>query len=291
MKVRVAVLLTISILLFSGSFFTLTRAYAADPTMQYRDDGRLLQQVESTMQMVYVAATNNNRQAGYLELDKLRQLSDRIAERKLKRNQVEQAAYWKNIAVESRLIMNTSSDSVLSGRWYQQISALKLAVDALVRPNEALWLQYDRLLLEDIHYLRQLLLTANSSDLYAVQAVMKGMQQKIDRIKLAVEMSKQQYALPAVEERLLYTAYLMEQQPYASKEMRNQIVHSISALEKTINHLFPVTTTAITSISVSSSNEKLLFGWSLFIGGIITLILSLTVWRKYRIQPYGMKPL
>lgn len=290
MKVRAAILLTMSALLFCGSFFTLTKAYAADRNIENtRSADRLLEQIENTMQTVYEAAMSNNKQAGYLGLDKLRQLSVQLAERNSKSKQSEAAAHWKTIAEASKGIMATSSNNVLSGRWYEQVSQLKLAVDVLVRPNEALWLQYDRLLVRDIQTMRQLLQAVNASDLYAVQAIMQSMEQKVERIALAVKMSNQQFAMPAVEERIRYTSRLMKEQPYAGKEVRQQLIESLVALEKTIGHLFPSSTTSTITFSQSNANNNIFVGWSLFIGGIITLILSLTIWRKYRIQPYGIK--
>ncbi|MEF2244983.1 sporulation protein YpjB [Paenibacillus sp. IITD108] len=289
MRAKIIIFSLFGAVLLAGSFAVLTKSFAAGysaPTTAAQN-AELLEQLEASINKIYEAAVIDNRQAGYVELQKLK----KYVERYLEKSTDVRLTGWQQLRHEVERLSISMESGTLAVNWHQQAAKLRLAIDSQIRPQTALWLQYQLLLKEDIALLKKSLYGQSDGFIQAARGIMTSIEGKYDRLKLAGYMEQEPAVIAAVEERIAHTKKLLFDKPYATKEKRNEIVASVDALHTVFISLFQDNTQSIAASVLIVGPESEALGWTLFFGGFIFTVLAFVSWRKYKLAPYGVKPI
>ena len=290
MRAKIIIFSMLSAILLAGSFTVFSKSYADNvsvPAASIQHAGLLLQ-LETSITKVYDAAVINNRQAGYMELQRLNQYMLRY----LNELTDEDKAGWLRVQKEITALMAAMESGTLAVNWHQQAAKIRLAIDSQVRPQTALWLQYQPLLKEDLALMRKTLYGQSDGSIQAARGIMSSVEAKFDRMKLAGYMVQEPDVISAAEKRMAHTKKLLFDKLYATKEKRNEIVQSVDALHTVLYAMFPSQQGSLTVSSVLEQGvESKSLGWSLFFGSFIFSVLAFVSWRKYKLVPYGIKPI
>jgi sporulation protein YpjB len=258
------------------------QAYA---TMLTPDPGKQVQRLDDIASSLYEAAYTNNRQAAYQYVQQLQQMVD--GELKYSSGN---ADGWVAVEKDARAIEKALVNGSIGTSWFLEAARLKLASDALARPENALWLQYEKIMLDDISRVEKAWKRQTDDGAIAARAVMISLEQHAKRIKPAVSILYGSKHEAELTERIQYTNRLLE----ASRNDKNnnaRINRSLLELKETLVRLFnqnqlEADVPVVAAVPISNPLR-----WTLFLGAFISAILTYTGWRKYKTNPFGVKPL
>ncbi|WP_054024515.1 sporulation protein YpjB [Bacillus sp. FJAT-28004] len=258
------------------------QAYA---TMLTPDPGKQVQRLDDIASSLYEAAYTNNRQAAYQYVQQLQQMVDGGL-----KYSSGNADGWVAVEKDASAIEKTLVKGSIGTSWFLEAARLKLAADALARPENALWLQYEKIMLDDISRVEKAWKRQTDDGAIAARAVMISLEQHANRIKPAVSMLYGSKHEAELTERIQYTNRLLE----ASRNDKNnnaQINRSLLELKETLVRLFnqnqlEADVPVVAAVPISNPLR-----WTLFLGAFISAILTYTGWRKYKTNPFGVKPL
>lgn len=245
-----------------------------------------LYRLEETAAALYEAAFVNNRQAAYAQLQKLNRYLDKDM-----LYAYGQEEGWAAIRKDIAVIEDALAKGVAGSGWIYNTARIKLAVDAVIRPNAALWLQYESLLLDDMMRVKQASKRQAGNAANAALAMMNSLQEHARRIEPAAAMAVDPIRADELMERIVYSSKLLEAKRDSGRINGANIDQSFVGLELAIKRLFQEGNgaLAVPAIAVPATSHPM--SWALFIGTIICAVLTYTGWRKYKREPYGIKPL
>lgn len=249
----------------------------------------MLVKLDETAASLYEAAYTNNRQAGYLKLQQFQALLNKS--RAIGRGTAEG---WAALYKEANDIDNALRRGDTGSGWLMSAARIKLTTDSLVRPEHALWLQYESVLLHDWDRVRQSWKRTSGDGADAAEAAVASLSMHLDRIEPAASMQFGSAALLEAKERLQYTERLLEGAKASggdSGEATARVDRSLSVLRQLLAKLFDEGRQTAELPAVAPAAAVHPISWAFFLGTIICAVLTLTGWRKYRQTPYGTKPL
>ncbi|MDQ0111508.1 sporulation protein YpjB [Paenibacillus harenae] len=245
----------------------------------------MLASLDEAAALLYEAAYTNNRQAGFLRLQQFNNIA-----KKASATGAGTPAGWaainESVAHIERALVNGEAGS----GWLMASSRIKLSTDALVRPEHALWLQYESVLLHDWTRVQQSWKRTTEDGALAASAAMDSLNEHLNRIEVAASM---QYGNSAVDEALIrakYTGLLLDGITYAGAN-GERVDRSLEALRSKLVQLFDEGRETADMPVVAPTATTNPISWALFLGTIICAVLTYTGWRKYQRSPYGTKPL
>ncbi|MGO4183068.1 sporulation protein YpjB [Paenibacillus sp. TAF43_2] len=249
------------------------------------DPSKQVQRMDNIASSLYEAAYTNNRQAAYQYVQQLQQLVD--GELKYAAGNAEG---WQAVERDANTIEKTLVKGSLGTSWFVEAARIKLTADALARPNNALWLQYEKIMLDDISRVEKAWKRQTDDGAIAARAVMISLEKHADRIKPAVSMMYGSKHETELMERIQYTNRLLE----ASRKDKNNVAsinRSMLELKDTLTRMFnqnqlEADVPVVGAVPVSNPLR-----WTLLLGAFISAILTYTGWRKYKENPFGVKPI
>lgn len=249
------------------------------------DPSKQVQRMDNIASSLYEAAYTNNRQAAYQYVQQLQQLVD--GELKYAAGNAEG---WQAVERDANTIEKTLVKGSLGTSWFVEAARIKLTADALARPNNALWLQYEKIMLDDISRVEKAWKRQTDDGAIAARAVMISLEKHSDRIKPAVSMMYGSKHGTELMERIQYTNRLLE----ASRKDKNNVAsinRSMLELKDTLTRMFnqnqlEADVPVVAAVPISNPLR-----WTLLLGAFISAILTYTGWRKYKENPFGVKPI
>jgi sporulation protein YpjB len=149
---------------------------------------------------------------------------------------------------------------------------IRLMADALSHPNTPMWLQYNKVIQEDLHVMEQ-----------------AGKQKKYEELKRAFEHLKTLYlsiqpallvSLQSEDNSKLESAFqYMQNELQASPIRSKNLILAINALQDVIDNLFQIKGEATAYLPFLEPNEPKLH-WMIILAAIIIIILGFVAWRK-----------
>lgn len=288
MKIRFIVPFVICIVMMIGTASSVWGSTAAPSIHSFFVSSSYyeqLNQLDETANSLYEAAFTNNRQAGYLKVQQLQ----RMVEGDLKYAAGKREG-WLSITKDASSIQKKLASGQVSSGWMQEAARIKLAVDALVRPEHALWLQYETIMMEDLSLTEKAWKRQTGDAAAAARATMNKLQEHAERIEPVINLLYGSRHGAELKERIRYTNLLLESNTAgaANKSMVNQ---SLKAVKESIMRLYDQSLQAAAmpaAAPIASANP---ISWALLLGTVISAVLAYSGWRKYKLNPYGIKPL
>ena len=261
------------------------------PDWDARVSGALEKGQEAEMQLVrldlvahqlYDSALAGSRQTAYLHVQQLRQLASQ--------DTLQRIGYregWSAMRKDAAAIELAIAQGALSSSWMDKAARIRLASDALLRPDKALWLQYEQVMLDDIARIEKAWKRQAGNGAVAAKAAMHSLTGHAGRIETAVMISLGEQRGTELGERVQYMRELLEArvEGHANDEMVNE---SLRALKAVVASLFEASSsgdeaTAPAAVIPGSSSP---LSWTLLLGAVICAVLAFTGWRKYKDRPF-----
>jgi sporulation protein YpjB len=197
---------------------------------------------------------------------------------------------WEAMKQDADAIKLKLTGSGTESVWFQEAARIRLAADALSRPDHALWLQYESVMLDDLSRLEKAWKRQTGDAAEAARASMNSFQEHAERIEPAIDLMYGSMRNAELKERIQYTNQLLDS---AKADSGNEamVEQSLKALKGTVSRLFEQggATAAMPAIAPPAAAHPL--GWTLFLGAIISAVLTYSGWRKYKTDPFDSKPL
>ncbi|MBM7564515.1 sporulation protein YpjB [Paenibacillus sacheonensis] len=253
---------------------------AAEPS-----ESAALEQLSSWSDALYAAANQSNRQEAYLLLQRIEELAATDDVRK-----TGTPAGWHAFDLSLQAAKKAMSEKGTTTLWYTEAARLKLASDAVNRPEAPLWLQYEGVLRDD----SQRILTAWQSQIedraMAAEAAIGIYGEHLDRLEVAALMQRDAGELEAVRERLDYMKEVVK--AVGSGQLRHETVNSaLDRVNASASALFkdpsdegePAVAEAIPpGVTVGQRREGSMQLAEMFIAAFVMGVLGFAGWRKYR---------
>lgn len=249
---------------------------------------RQLYKLDETATALYTAAYADNRQTAYAELQQMNKLLNNTI-----LQEYGTPEGWALLSEDTAAIEHALTRGLPLHSWMEQAVRVRLGADALVGGNGALWLQYEGLLQDDLVSVRKALKRQTDDSAVAARAMLNELNRHASRIEIAARYAGDTMRMNELLARIAYTDRQLENL-IGSNENAGGIEEadrSLSGIEAAINGVFlPYEDAfALPAASVPAAPHPL--QWSLFLGTIISAVLTWTGWRKYKQNPFGVKKL
>ncbi|CAM3971787.1 sporulation protein YpjB [Paenibacillus alkaliterrae] len=244
-----------------------------------------LTRMDELASSLYQAAYTNNRQAGYVQVQQLQ----RILEGELKYS-AGMPEGWRVMEQDARFIEQTLISGATTADWLMEAARLRLATDALVRPEHALWLQYENIMLDDLSRVEKAWKRQTGDGAIAARAAMNSLQKHAERIEPSIAMMYGIMHGSELMERIRYTNQLLESKSLSALNA-DMVTHSLKSLKEAITRVYDQGGRADVLPAVAPLGAANPLSWTLFLGAIISAVLTYSGWRKYKTNPFGVKPL
>lgn len=288
MKVRFIVPFVICIVMTIGSAGAVwgdSAAFSPYISILSTSPYKQLSRLDETANALYEAANTDNRQAGFLHVQQI----ERMIEGELK-GKTGKMEGWAAIKQDANAIEQIITSSEASSGWLMEAARIRLATDALVRPEHALWLQYESIMLDDLSRVEKAWKRQTGDGAIAARATMNSLQEHAKRIEPAISMIYGSMHGAELNERIRYTNQLLETKK-SSALNEVMINHSLKALNNAIIKMFDHSGRAEVVPAVAPLTTANPLRWTFFLGAIISAVLTYSGWRKYKNNPFGVKPL
>lgn len=291
MKARFIIPLIVCLLMTAGSAGVVWGS--ANPEWSYTflsadSPYRQLYKLDQTAAALYTAANANNRQAAYAELQKLNKL---LAKEMLQAYGTSNG--WAALKKDAAAIEQALSNGYHYQLWIEEAVRVRLGADSLIGGAGALWLQYEGLLQDDLLSVRKAWKRQTDDSAIAARAMLNELKQHARRIEIAALYAGDSVRMSELLARISYTDRLLDESISlgSNANRKEQIEKSLDGIETAVIGVFmPYEDTfALPAVSVPAAAHPL--KWSLFLGTIISAVLTWTGWRKYKQNPYGIKKL
>lgn len=255
-----------------------SRAGHAESDKQPADQNQL-NQLNQLSEQLYTAAQDGNRQLAYTFINRLQQAAGKASIRRLGTAQGWDA-FDKNVAK----LRDTLGRKKAGSKEYIVAAKLKLAVDAITRPDSPLWLQYHEVVQDDWTRMRKAWQASSDSRFSGAAASLAVYRMHVERLEIAALMGQKDKPLTLLQDQLQHMGQLLDAAHGESIEPY-RILAAFSALDETAAWLFDEALAADAELGPripyheSISIEEWLT--LLFITGFILVILAYAIWRKY----------
>lgn len=248
---------------------------------------RLLHRLDETATALYKAAYMNQRQKAYAELQKLDKL---IRQDNLRAYGAPSG--WRMLVKDAEAIDRALSSGVQHALWIEHAVRIRLGTDALINGNRALWLQYEELLQDDLTSVQQAWRRQAGNSKAAAQAMLKGMTDHAMRIESAALFAGDSVRMAELLDRISYSKRLIQEIESAQGGLSSHaaIEQSFEGIRFAFQGVFllkEAEAVAWPAINPPASAHPI--RWAMFLGTMISAMLTWTGWRKYKQSPYGVK--
>ncbi len=249
------------------------------------DPYKKLIRLDEIASSLYIAAYTNNRQSGYNQVQQLQGMLD--AGLSFLPGYHEG---WALLEGDAQFIRETLLSGTTRTGWLLEAARIRLATDALIRQEHALWLQYERLMQDDMLRVQRAWKRPTGDGAVAARAAMNSLQEHHERIAPTLALLYGSHYSEEMKERIRYTNQLLEATTVSAAN-EAMVNHSLKALNESITRLFDQNgrREALPAIAPFAAANPV--KWTLFLGAVISAVLAYSGWRKYKADPFGVKPL
>ena len=175
-----------------------------------------------------------------------------------------------------------ASAQISPQRWESTAAKLKLAANSLNHPRQPIWLQYYKVIREDLNAME---LSGSANDLAGWKTALERLQSRYDNIRPAVIISRQPEVVNAFDSWLSYAAGI----PSSSHKIeRARLVEIVSYGQEAARVMFGKEKNEPT-LSVPLASQE--FGiWGFLAACFIISVLAYAAYRKYRGERQSWKP-
>ncbi|MFC5448115.1 sporulation protein YpjB [Paenibacillus aestuarii] len=203
---------------------------------------------------------------------KLQQISDQIPKIHFEGvTSVEGLNALTETITQAKRVFNAASYSNEEGK--VAVAKIRLATDALTHKNQPMWLQYYKVLQNDIDELKS---TLRPDGQKAAMASYTKLSQHLGVIRPSLLISRQPADVEKLDSLMTFLHSLLNQNPLPMRQLGSGMDH----LQQTIDELFMKNKDAIAFVPVTDPIQPII--WSIGIGFIIVSVLSFSAWRMYR---------
>ncbi|WP_341278139.1 sporulation protein YpjB [Paenibacillus sp. FSL H8-0537] len=290
MRTRIAMPILLSIAMLLGSV-SATWAYAGEQPLGARqaeavDAEVLMRRFEEAANSLYKASYADNRQAGYKYVQQLERLLPQLE------TGIEgRPAGWIMLQQSIQAV----SEELLSKRqpagWLATSARIHLTADAMLRPASGLWMQYERVMLEDVSRVRKAWKRPYEERAAAARAAIDNLSAHLALVEGPAFMLRPEGRTAELHERIRYTNVLLSAGPQ-DQAQASRVDEALTQLGAAVSRLFtdkPQSVVEEPALAPPASANPV--SWTLLLGAIIMAVLAYKSWRKYKQQPYGIKPL
>ncbi|PZD93556.1 hypothetical protein DNH61_23340 [Paenibacillus sambharensis] len=274
MKIQMTMLLVAALLIGFGHAQA-SRAEALKP-----ETGSKLEQLAVLADGFYQASMDSNRQLAYSYLTRLKRV---MADAELR--QIGNREGW--FAVDDRMVQAESS--VRNGRtaynWREDAAQLRLAIDALAKEQQSLWMQYEQLLRDDLARLKQAWQRGGKDGALAASAALSQLKQHAERLEAAAYVARGAEPVNLLKDRISYTDKLIRSAEHGNVK-QSWVDQSLVMLTDAVDQLFENGEQAV-DVPVAGSPA---WQWMFTISLIILAALFYTGLQKYRFDRHGITP-
>jgi len=172
---------------------------------------------------------------------------------------------------QAKRVFNAVSYSSDEGK--VAVAKIRLATDALTHKNQPMWLQYYKVLKNDIGELKS---TLRPDGQKAAMESYTRLSQHLAVIRPSLLISRQPADVEKLDSLMTFLHGLLNQNPLPMRQLSSGMDH----LQQTIDELFMKNKDAIAFVPVTDPIQPII--WSIGIGFIIISVLSFSAWRMYR---------
>jgi len=233
---------------------------------------RKLERLEEWTSGLYQASIDENRQLAYTYALRLQSLTQDAELRRLG-----EPAGWERIDERVASVVNGLNRGALSPTWREDASKLKLAVDALDEGRSSLWLQYERLLREDIHRLQKAWQRGGREGAQAAEAALAQLRLHVSRMEAAAAVAEQPDRIRTLLDRIRYTEKLIVA-PEQSAAQRTLAEGSFVLIGDAVDRLFENEASIAHPEAVGHPSWQ----WTFMLATVVLSALAFTGWRKHR---------
>ena len=249
-----------------------------------------LQRMNETAAALYAAAASNEKHLAYNRLMKLKQQTESGMLRGFGTE-----AGWEaldNEMAETEVLLLSGSPS---RDWNEGAARIALAVDAISSGSGGLWLQYEKLLEDDLAAIRKAWKRSAGDPAAAALARLNHFEVYASRIGPAALMAGSAHETEQLIEGIKEASALLNAKmadPDDHQRLQLAIEAAFSSMEAASSAMFEgeAYRSAFKPIAQSPGGPDVT-QWVLFFGTVIAAVLTWTGWRKYKQDPFGVKTL
>jgi hypothetical protein len=271
MSVRLKAMLALALLMASGGFPLCAHAQAGA--------GDRFDRLELLARSFYLASVEGNRQLAWASLQKLRETAA-SPELRARGEPAGWSRFDERLAAAGRALSRGGD----AGIWREEASRLLLAVDALAPGRRSLWLEYGRLIGDDLDRMRRGWQQGGREGAAAAAASLRLMEERVERLEAAAALSRPLPAVLRLKERIRYAKRLLAAAERGEAN-RVWIERSFDDLERTAGELFGPEA-AETSAAAGRDPAP---AWIASISAILLAALGYAGWRIYAHDRWGIR--
>lgn len=270
MSVRLTMLLALAVLLTAGGLPLSAEAPAAAEDR--------LDRLEFLAQSFYLATVEGNRQLAYAYMSRIEETAASAEIRALG-----EPDGWSRIDGT----LAAARKALVRGRdpaaWREEASRLLLAVDALTPGRESLWLEYGRLIGDDLDRMRRGWQRGGTEGAEAAAVSLRLMKERAERLEAAAALVRPQPTVRLLLERIRYAERLLAA---AEKGGANRVLveESFDGIERAASDLFGPAALRSTAPAGRDPSPALIAGMA----AILFAALGYAGYRKYRQDRWGI---
>lgn len=270
MSVRLRMLLAFAILLTAGGLPLFAEAPAAAEDR--------LDRLELLAQSFYLASVEGNRQLAYAYLTRMEVMSESADIRALG-----EPAGWSRVDET----LASARKALARGRgpavWREEASRLLLAVDALTPGRESLWLEYGRLIGDDLDRMRRGWQRGGTEGAEAAAVSLRLMRERAGRLEAAAALVRPQPAVHLLLERIRYAEKLLAAAEKGGAS-RVRVEEAFDGIERAAADLFGPAAAQSSALAGRDPSPA----WTLTLAAVLCAALGYTGYRKYRQDRWGI---
>jgi hypothetical protein len=260
------------LVLLAASMLVSGYASASEPEAADRSPLKKLVLLEEWTNGLYQASVDENRQLAYTYALRIQKLA---LEPELRR--IGEPTGWSRIDDHVQTVVRSLNRGELSPAWREDASKLKLAVDALAAGRKSLWLQYERLLHEDISRLQKAWQRGGSEGAEAAAAALSQLRLHVSRMEAAAAVSEQPERVRTLLDRIRYAEKLIAA-PEQTDAQRMMAEGAFVLIGDAVDRLFENRASIVHAQAVGRPSWQ----WTFMLTTIVLSTLAYTAWRKFR---------
>lgn len=270
MSVRLKMLLALAVLLVAGGL-----PLSADAPAAAEDR---LDRLELLARSFYLAAADGNRQLAYASLLKIEDTASSVELRALG-----EPAGWSRIDATIAAARKALAHGRASSAGREEASRLLLAVDALTPGRKSLWLEYGRLMADDLDRMRRGWQRGGAEGAAAAAVSLRMMKERTERLGAAASLARPLPAVRRLEERIRYAERLLAAAENGGGN-RVWIEEAFDGIEQAALELFGAEALRTTAIEGKDPSPA----WIAAMSAILFAALGYAGYRKYHQDRWGI---
>jgi sporulation protein YpjB len=172
---------------------------------------------------------------------------------------------------EAKRVYNAASLSHIEGQ--TAAAQIRLATDALTHASQPMWLQYDKVLRNDLTNLEQAVKASNEQETVINYEKLK---QHIFLIHPSLQISRDPSLIEKLDSIINFIQTGVRSKPMASQN----VVKGIEQLQHTLDQIFNKRQEATAYLPLADNQTPII--WVLLIGAIISTVLTYAGWRMFK---------